>query len=337
MSAMFDFTLSQPVPASAPRLQGYDVIIVGGGPGGFTAGLYAARARLSALLIEKGVPGGQAAVTSHIENYPGFPEGMDGPELGQRMRDQAVSFGLEIVSADVTQVTLDGDLKLAHTDQGVFQAKALIVATGTQSTALGVPGEQELRGRGVSYCATCDGAFFRDQTVAVVGGGDSAIDETLFLTRFVKEAVVIHRRDALRATRILQDRAFANPKIRFMWDTVVDQVFGEQTVQGLVVRNVKTGVQTTLAVNGVFVYVGMNPNTALLGDVLKLDDRGYIVANEEMATSVPGIFAAGDVRVKSLRQVVTACADGAIAAVNADRYIQEQEQERQRSAATSRT
>lgn len=320
---MFDFTLSPGIPTQRPRAQRYDLIIIGGGPAGLTAGLYAARARLNALLIERGIPGGQAAVTSHIENYPGFPEGIDGPELGQRIKEQASNFGLEFLTAEVSSVALDGDRKLVHTDQGTFQAKTLIIATGTQNATLGVPGEQEWKGRGVSYCATCDGAFFRDKTVAVVGGGDSAIDEALFLTRFAKEVIVIHRRDALRATKILQDRAFANPKIRFQWNSVVEEILGQDTVQRVVVRNVKTGQKTTLPVDGVFIYIGLKPNTAFLGDLLRLDERGYILTNEEMETNIPGIFAAGDVRAKTLRQVITACADGAIAAVNADRYLQE--------------
>lgn len=320
---MFDFTLSPGIPASRPQAQHYDLIIIGGGPAGLTAGLYAARARLNALLIERGIPGGQAAVTSHIENYPGFPEGIDGSELGQRIKEQAGNFGLEFLTAEVGSITLDGNWKLVHTDQGTFRAKALIIATGTQNATLGVPGEQKLKGRGVSYCATCDGAFFRDKTVAVVGGGDSAIDEALFLTRFVKEVIVIHRRDALRATKILQDRAFANPKIRFQWNSVVEEILGQDAVQGVVVRNVKTGQKTTLPVEGIFIYIGLKPNTAFLGDLLRLDERGYILTNEEMETSIPGIFAAGDVRAKTLRQVITACADGAIAAVNADKYLQE--------------
>ena len=320
---MFELTLTQEAVAEAPKGDRYDLIIIGGGPAGFTAGLYAARARVGTLLIERGVPGGQAAVTNHIENFPGFPDGVGGPELGERMKEQAVRFGLEVAAADVSQVGLEGDLKVVHTSQGVFRAPALIIATGTQSAALGVPGERELTGRGVSYCATCDAAFFRDKTVAVVGVGDSAIDEALFLTRFVKEAVVIHRRDALRATRILQDRAMANPKIRFAWNSVVEAIGGHEAVETVTVRNVKTGERETLPVDGVFIYVGLRPNTAFLGDLVKLDDRGYIVTNEEMETSLPGVFAAGDVRVKGLRQVVTACGDGAIAAVNADKYLQE--------------
>jgi thioredoxin reductase (NADPH) len=319
---MFELTQTYQDLAEAPAAEDYDLIILGGGPAGLTAGIYAARARLNTLLVEKGVPGGQAAVTSHIENYPGFPEGVEGPELGRRMQDQAIHFGLNVMAASIAQVTLEGETKVVHTGHGVFRARALIVACGAQSVPLGVKGELELRGRGVSYCATCDGAFFRDATVAVVGGGDSAIEEAIYLTRFAKEVIIIHRRNALRATRILQDRALANPRIRVEWDSVVEEVVGQNVVQSLVVRNVKTGARSDLAVDGVFVYVGQRPNIEFLGDSLKLDARGYIITNEEMETSAPGIFAAGDVRAKSLRQVITACADGALAAVNADRYLQ---------------
>ncbi len=321
---MFELNLTQDAVAEAPTATSYDLIILGGGPAGLSAGIYAARARVNTLLIEKGVPGGQAAVTSHIENYPGFPDGVEGPDLGHRMKEQAVHFGLQVLSSSVSQVAVEGEDKLVHTEHGVLRARALIVASGAQSVPLGVKGELEMRGRGVSYCATCDGAFFRDAVVAVVGGGDSAIEEAIYLTRFAREVVVIHRRDALRATRILQDRALSNPKIRMLWDSVVDEVKGESVVQSLVVRNVKTGAKSDVAVDGVFVYVGQKPNTEFLGKVLRLDERGYVVTNEEMETSVPGIFAAGDVRAKSLRQVITACADGALAAVNADKFLQEQ-------------
>ncbi len=321
---MFELNLTHEAVAEAPAAENYDLIILGGGPAGLSAGIYASRARINTLLIEKGVPGGQAAVTSHIENYPGFPEGVEGPDLGQRMKDQAVTFGLHVLSAIVSQVTVQGETKLVHTDHGVLRARALIVASGAQSVPLGVKGELEMRGRGVSYCATCDGAFFHDAVVAVVGGGDSAIEEAIYLTRFAKEVIVIHRRNALRATRILQDRALTHPKVRMMWDSVVDEVAGENVVQSLVVRNVKTGAKSNVAVDGVFVYVGQKPNTEFLGNALKLDERGYIVTNEEMETSAPGVFAAGDVRAKTLRQVITACADGALAAVNADKFLQEQ-------------
>ena len=321
---MFELNLTHEALGEAPKAENYDLIILGGGPAGLTAGIYAARARLNTLLVEKAVPGGQAAVTSHIENYPGFPDGVEGPELGQRMKDQAVHFGLQVLAASISQVTMEGEAKLVHTDQGTFRARALVVATGAQSVPLGVKGELVLRGRGVSYCATCDGAFFRGATVAVVGGGDAAIEEAIYLTRFAKEVIIIHRRNALRATRILQDRALSNAKIRVAWDSVVEEVVGENVVQSLVVRNVKTGARSDLAVDGVFVYVGQRPNTELLGNTLKLDERGYIITNEEMATSVPGIFAAGDVRAKTLRQVITACADGALAAVSADKFLQEQ-------------
>ncbi|MDP3047071.1 MAG: thioredoxin-disulfide reductase [Chloroflexota bacterium] len=321
---MFELNLTHEALVGAPKAENYDLIILGGGPAGLTAGIYAARARLNTLLVEKAVPGGQAAVTSHIENYPGFPDGVEGPELGQRMKDQAIHFGLQVLATSISQVSVEGEAKLVHTDQGIFRARALIVATGALSVPLGVKGELELRGRGVSYCATCDGAFFRDATVAVVGGGDSAIEEAIYLTRFAKEVIIIHRRNALRATRILQDRALSNPRIRVEWDSVVEEVVGENVVQSLVVRNVKTGARSDLGVDGVFVYVGRRPNTEILGDALKLDERGYIITNEEMATSAPGIFAAGDVRAKTLRQVITACADGALAAVSADKFLQEQ-------------
>ena len=321
---MFELTLSPEAAAEAPSSDSFDLIILGGGPAGLTAGLYAARGLLKTLLIERGVPGGQAAVTFHIENFPGFAEGISGAELGQRMHDQARHFGLEFWSAEITGVSLDGPDKVVTTDKGVFHSRAVILATGAKSNDLGVPGEEQYKGRGVSYCATCDGAFFRDQTVAVVGGGDSAIDEAIYLTRFAKEVIVIHRRNALRATRILQERAKANPKIRFQWDSVVDEIGGGGMVEWVTVRNVKTGEKTKLPVDGVFIYVGLRPTTEFLAGSVALDAHGHVLANEEMETSVPGVFAAGDLRVKNLRQVVTACADGAIAAVNADKYLQEQ-------------
>jgi thioredoxin reductase (NADPH) len=321
---MFELGLASEALAAAPKAGEYDLIILGGGPAGLTAGIYASRARLNTLLVEKSVPGGQAVVTCHIENYPGFPDGVGGAELGQRLHDQAVRFGLQVLAASISQVTIEGDAKLVHTDHGVLRARSLIVATGAQGVPLGAKNELELRGRGVSYCATCDGAFFRDATVAVVGGGDSAIEEAIYLTRFAKEVIIIHRRNALRATRILQERALANPKIRLVWDSVVEEVVGQHVVQSLLVRNVKTGARSDLAVDGVFVYVGQRPNTEFLGDTLRLDAHGYIITNTEMETSAPGVFAAGDVRVKTLRQVITACGDGALAATNADRYLQEQ-------------
>jgi thioredoxin reductase (NADPH) len=320
---MFELILTPEALAPAPKPGDFDLIILGGGPAGLTAGIYAARARLNTLLVEKSVPGGQAAVTSQIENYPGFPEGVGGAELGQRLKDQAVRFGLQTLAASISQVDMEGEVKLVHTDHGLVRARALIVATGAQGVPLGAKGELAFRGRGVSYCATCDGAFFRDATVAVVGGGDAAIEEAIYMTRFASEVIIIHRRDALRATRILQERALANPKIRLVWDSVVEEVVGQHVVQSLLVRNVKTGARSDLAVDGVFVYVGQRPNTEFLGDTLRLDAHGYIITNTEMETSAPGVFAAGDVRVKTLRQVITACGAGALAAVNADKYLQE--------------
>lgn len=321
---MFELTLTPETAAEGPSSEIYDLVILGGGPAGLTAGLYASRAQLKTLLIERGVPGGQAAGSFHIENYPGFPEGISGPELGQHMLDQARHFELGTWTAEITSVDLAGPEKVVTTDKGAVRARAVILASGAKSADLGVPGEEQFKGRGVSYCATCDGAFFRDQTVAVVGGGDSAIDEAIYLTRFAKEVVIIHRRHALRATKVLQDRAMANAKIRFVWDSVVDEIGGGGMVEWVTVRNVKTCDKARLAVDGIFVYIGLRPSSEFLAGAVTLDPRGYVVANEEMETNVPGVFAAGDLRVKTLRQVVTACADGAIAAFNADKFLQEQ-------------
>ncbi|MBI4758843.1 MAG: thioredoxin-disulfide reductase [Chloroflexi bacterium] len=299
----------------------YATLIIGGGPGGLTAGLYAARAGLSVALLEKGLPGGQISTTFRVENYPGFPEGIGGPELGSVIEQQAAHFGVQIVLTEVTGVELGGQIKLVGATNGDYRGRTVIVATGANPAALNVPGEEQLRGRGVSYCATCDGAFFRGKDVAVVGGGDAAVEEALFLTRLARKVTIVHRRDALRATKVAQDRAFADPKIEFRWDTVVDEILGQDEVRGLALHNVKTGARSELAVEGVFIYVGMRPNTQFLGGQLALDAQGYIITNEEMETNVPGVFAVGDVRRKRLRQVVTAVADGAIAATAADAYL----------------
>ncbi len=299
----------------------YDTLIIGGGPGGLTAGLYAARAGLSVVLLEKGLPGGQISTTFRVENYPGFPEGIGGPELGSVIEQQAAHFGVQIVLTEVIGVELGGQIKLVRATNGDYRGRTVIVATGANPATLNVPGEEQLRGKGVSYCATCDGAFFRGKDVAVVGGGDAAVEEALFLTRLARKVTIVHRRDALRATKVAQDRAFADPKIEFRWDTVVDEILGQDEVRGLALRNVKTGARSELAVEGVFIYVGMRPNTQFLGGQLALDAQGYIITNEEMETNVPGVFAVGDVRRKRLRQVVTAVADGAIAATAADVYL----------------
>lgn len=302
----------------------YDVIIIGGGPAGLTAALYSGRAKRRTLVIEKGVPGGQIALTAHVENYPGFPEGIAGIELGQLMLDHAEKYGVEVNYNEVSGIVLKGRDRIVKTADGQsYRAKAVIIVSGASPNKLGVPGEAELTGRGVSYCATCDGAFYRDQTIAVVGGGDAAIDEALFLTRFAAKIFVIHRRNELRATKILQERAFADPKIEFAWDTVVERVNGENEINSLQLRNVKTGGRSTLEVSGIFVYTGLHPNIEYLNGLLKLDTSGQIIVNEMMETDILGIFAAGDIRHNSARQVVSAAGDGATAAVAADKYISE--------------
>ncbi len=318
---MLDLNLSLASLGETKEGMVYDTLIIGGGPGGLTAGLYAARAGLSVALLEKGLPGGQISTTFRVENYPGFPEGIGGPELGSVIEQQAAHFGVQIVLTEVTGVELGGQIKLVGATNGDYRGWTVIVATGANPAALNVPGEEQLRGKGVSYCATCDGAFFRGKDVAVVGGGDAAVEEALFLTRLARKVTIVHRRDALRATKVAQDRAFADPKIEFRWDTVVDEILGQDEVRGLALRNVKTGARSELAVEGVFIYVGMRPNTQFLGGQLAMDAQGYIITNEEMETNVPGVFAVGDVRRKRLRQVVTAVADGAIAATAADVYL----------------
>jgi thioredoxin reductase (NADPH) len=318
---MLDLNLSLASLGETKEGMVYDTLIIGGGPGGLTAGLYAARAGLRVVLLEKGLPGGQISTTFRVENYPGFPEGIGGPELGSIIEQQAAHFGVPIVLTEVTGVELGGQIKTVRATNGDYRGRTVIVATGANPAALNVPGEERLRGRGVSYCATCDGAFFRGKDVAVVGGGDAAVEEALFLTRLARKVTIVHRRDALRAAKVAQDRAFADPKIEFRWDTVVDEILGQDEVRGLALRNVKTGARSELAVEGVFIYVGMRPNTQFLGGQLALDAEGYIIANEEMETNVPVVFAVGDVRRKRLRQVVTAVADGAIAATAADVYL----------------
>ncbi|MBI4495789.1 MAG: thioredoxin-disulfide reductase [Deltaproteobacteria bacterium] len=300
----------------------YDIVIAGGGPAGLTAGIYASRALLRTLLLEKMVPGGQAASTHLIENYPGFPKGVSGPELSQAMEEQARRFGLEVARGEVRQLARKGQLwEMDHEERRIL-AKAVIVATGVEPSKLGIPGEEELRGRGVSYCATCDGPFFRDQEIAVIGGGDSAVGEALYLTRFARRVYLVHRRNALRAEKILQERALQNERIEILWDSVVTRVFGEETVEGVELRDLRTQAVRRLEVAGVFFYIGLKPATEFLKWVLELDELGYVVADKNMATSTPGIFAAGDVRRKTLRQLSTAVGDGATAAYSALRYIE---------------
>ncbi len=301
-----------------------DVAIIGAGPAGLSAALYAGRAKLSTVVIEQGVSGGQAATTHWIENYPGFPEGISGPELMQRMEEQARKFDAEFIYTAVSSVSRDGKGRLSVVSgEGELTAGAVIVATGTLPESLGVPGEDKLRGVGVSYCATCDGPFFRQKEVLIVGGGDSAIVEALFLTKFASRVTVVHRRGELRATKVLQDDAFSNPKIEFRWHSVVSEVLGESKVEGVVLRDVRTGDTRLVEADGIFVAIGSRPDTRFIETMAETDERGYVLTDDRMRTSTPGLFAAGDVRAKSLRQVVTAVNDGAIAAVEAEKHLSE--------------
>ena len=300
----------------------YEVIIIGGGPAGLTAGLYTSRAGLKSLLIERGIFGGQIVNATLVENYPGFPEGISGSELGSLMQQQAVRYGLEVVTAEVTGLAQEQPYSVSTTE-GSFEAAAIIIAAGSEYRKLGVIGEERLSGHGVSYCATCDGFFFRGREVAVVGGGDTAITDALELTRHVSKVYVIHRRDQLRAGQVLQQGAFAQPKLEFIWSTVVEEVLGEKLLSGLKLRNVKTGQQSILEVAGVFVAVGLMPNSQLFFNIVDLDDAGYIITDEMMATSAPGIFAAGDIRRNSARQIASAVGDGVTAAMSAFKYVQE--------------
>jgi len=301
----------------------YDIVIVGGGPAGLSAGIYAARSRLRTLLIEKEMIGGNIVYAELVENYPGFPEGISGMDLTQDMHKQAARFGMDTQMTEITGLHVEGPRKLVKTGEGEFSGRALIIAGGSTRQSLGAPGEKEFTGRGVSYCATCDAAFFTDQPVAVVGGGNAAIQEAVHLTRFASEVTLVHRRAELRATRIEQERAFAQPKIKFAWNSTVVAVEGKDTVDGLRIRNGQTSEESTLKVKGVFVAIGFTPNTAYLKGVLSLDEAGQVVVNDKMETNVPGVYAAGDIRSGSLRQVVMACADGATAAMNADKYLEQ--------------
>jgi len=299
----------------------YQLIIIGGGPAGLSAGLYASRSKLDSLLIEKAGLGGQILNAEMVENYPGFPQGISGSELGALIAQQATKYGLPTAFAEVQGIEIQGGEKIVSTSEGQYRAKAVIIAAGSEHSKLGVPGEEEFTGKGVSYCAMCDGAFFRDQVVAVVGGGNVALNDALFLTRFATKVIVIHRRDQLRATKILQDRAFANSKIEFLWDTVVESVTGDKLVREIRLRNVKTGNDTSLVISGVFVAVGLRPNTGYLKGLLTLDEGGFISVNGQMETGVPGVYAVGDIRAGSIRQVVSAAGDGATAAIAAERFL----------------
>jgi thioredoxin reductase (NADPH) len=304
----------------------YDLVIIGAGPAGLTAGLYAARARMKVLLLEKAVPGGQILVTDWIENYPGFPEGISGYDLAEKMRVQAEELGLEIETVQVHSLNLSGDTNSAGLKEIVLKdksilTKSLIIASGASPKKLGI-GEDKYMGKGISFCATCDAPFFREKTVVAVGGGDTAVQEAIFLTKFAKKVYLVHRRGELRATKILQERAFANEKIEFVWDSVVTGVEGFFGIEGVHVKNVKTDEETTIKADGCFIWVGILPNTEFVKESVKTDEFGFIVADAKMQTSVPGVYVAGDVRDTPLRQISTAVGDGAIAAVCAEHYIE---------------
>ncbi|GLC29048.1 thioredoxin-disulfide reductase [Clostridium omnivorum] len=300
----------------------YDTIIIGGGPGGLAAGLYAARSKMDTLLIERGKFGGQTATTDELENYPGSIEDCTGPSLIERMRKQAEEFGTAFVKDEITEVDFSGKIKKVVGKKETYEAKTIIIATGAYPRLAGFKNELELRGKGVSYCATCDADFFTELDVAVVGGGDSALTESLYLTKFAENVTVIHRRDQFRGAKSIQDKVLSNPKIKVIYDSVVDEAKGDEILEGLVLRNVKTGEASDLKVDGCFVFVGYLPITELFTGKINLDETGYIITDEDMRTNIPGVFAAGDVRRKSLRQVITASADGAIAATTAEHYIE---------------
>ncbi|PRT72268.1 thioredoxin-disulfide reductase [Streptococcus anginosus] len=300
----------------------YDTIIIGAGPAGMTAALYAARSNLKVALLEGGIPGGQMNNTSDIENYPGYAN-ISGPELAEKMFEPLENLGVEHLFGSVEKIEDQGAIKKVFTEDEVFETKTLIIATGAFHRHLGVPGEEELNSRGVSYCAVCDGAFFRDEDLLVVGGGDSAVEEAIFLTRFAKTVTIVHRRDELRAQKLLQERAFANEKIHFIWDSVVKEIKGDKRVSSVMVENVKTGEVSEHKFGGVFIYVGLDPVSEFANDLGITNEAGWIVTDNHMETAISGIYAIGDVREKDLRQVTTAVGDGAVAGQEVYKYITE--------------
>ena len=301
----------------------YDMLIIGGGPGGYTAALYAARAGLSVALLEKLSAGGQMALTSEIDNYPGFPKGVDGFELGLQMKEGAERFGAETVLAEVFSLRLEEEIKEAHTSEGLFRGRTVVFATGANPKTLGVPGEERLTGKGLHYCAHCDGMFYRNKTVMVVGGGNTAAADALLLSHIAKKVIVVHRRDTLRATKIYHEPLIRAENVEFLWNSSVTALISDDRVRGAVVRGLRSGEEREVAVDGIFVSIGRAPATALVAGQLELDENGYVVAGENTQTNLPGVFAVGDVRAKALRQIVTAVSDGAIAAHFADEYLAE--------------
>jgi thioredoxin reductase (NADPH) len=302
-------------------MQEYEVVILGGGPAGLSAGLYCSRYGLKVILIERGMYGGKIVNASHVDNYPGFPLGINGMDLGQQMYDQAVRFGLKVETAEITGMTRDDGLFQIATEDEKYLAKSVIIATGSDYRKLGVEGEERLAGRGVSYCATCDGFLFKNMIVAVVGGGDTALSDALELTEHAKGVFIIHRRDQLRGSAVLQRIVLTHPKIKMIWDSGVESITGEQKVRILNLVNYKTGVKSTLEVDGLFVAVGLIPNSGIVKGLTELDEVGNVITDEVMSTNIPGLYAAGDIRKNSARQVVTAVGDGATAAKSAFRYV----------------
>jgi thioredoxin reductase (NADPH) len=300
----------------------HDLIIIGGGPAGLTAGLYTARARLNVVLLERLAPGGQVLNTDWVENYPGFPDGISGFELVERMKTQAENFDLPIQLEEVMGLEFSPEKKIVITDKGQREAKAVIIATGATPKKLGIEGEALLTGKGVSYCATCDGPFYKDQDVVVIGGGDTALEEAIFLTRFASTIHVAHRRDELRAVKLLQDRAMAQEKIKFIWDTIPLKILGENGVEGIELKNVKTGEISRKEAQGVFIFIGTEPNADLINGIVKQDENGFVITDEKMETSIPGVFAAGDIRSKPWRQISTAVGEGATASFYAEKYLE---------------
>lgn len=298
-----------------------NLIIIGSGPAGFTAGIYAGRAQLSPLLITGSALGGQMSVTTYIENYPGFPEGIAGQELVQVMQKQAERFGTRITMDEVTAVDFSVHPFKVKTYAQEYRAQAVIIATGSSPRKLGVPGEKEFAGRGVSYCATCDGFFYQNRTLIVVGGGDSAVEEAMFLTKYASKVYLVHRRNRLRAEKVIQERAFKNEKIEWVWDSMLTEIVGDQDVAQVRIKNVKTGEESFLQADGIFIYVGNVPNIQFLSGQVELNERGYVVTDRQCHTSVPGVFAAGDVQEWVLQQIATAIGSGAMAAMEADKFI----------------
>ncbi len=303
------------------RSRVYDLIILGGGPSGLTAGIYARRARLDAILLEKLLPGGLAATTHTVENYPGFPEAIGGGELMAKMEEQARGFGLEIASGEVISVDFEGSPKRVETDEGSYEAEAVIIATGTEPHKIGVPGEDRFRGKGVSYCATCDGPLFREKDLVVVGCGDSGLKEGLFLLKFAKSITFVEILPHMTAEKIIEERALAEPSMKFYLGHLVTSINGADLIESVTIRNAENGEEGIIEAQGVFIYAGLDPNTQFLKEKVELDERGYVVTNEDLETSVPGVFGCGDVRRKTLRQIATAVGDGALAAFMAERYL----------------